>query len=237
MADNLGSTPRDLGNRCTPMLVMGDSREAASLSSDCTPQLVLNTTSNVEPPEPEVTDNASGAGNFKLSESSVTDVRSEHRTVRLYTGKKTLKKRKVGSRRKWTNKDYEIAVECRFRVEAEGIHHQIGRNVHECWKEKNMFDIEENILMNQIRTIIKKGWLTDIELETIKRRVESELMNQNGNLEMEVIRTIDERDENGDQEAIRITEAEIPQENQQELQPAENEMDRTEEVPNEEQEY
>ena len=52
MADNCGSTERGLGNRCTPMLVIGDSREATT-SSDCTPQLVLTTAfSNVEPSEP-----------------------------------------------------------------------------------------------------------------------------------------------------------------------------------------
>ena len=92
MANNFGSTQRGLGDRCIPMLDVDYSREAASASSDCTPQLVLTTTSNVEPPEPEGADNTSGNGNAELSESSESTARPKKCTVRLYTGKKTPKK-------------------------------------------------------------------------------------------------------------------------------------------------
>ena len=201
MAENLGSTQRGLGNRCTPMLTMGDSREAAITSSDCTPQLELITTSNVEPPVSEVTDNTSDTGNAELSESSV-NIRPKKSKVRLYTGKKTPNKRKEGTRRKWTKEEYEVAVKCKLRVEAEGIDRGVGSKVHEYWEEKNMFDIEEKILMNQIRTIIKKGWLTKVEIETIKRRVESQLANQDENVDVDDLEVRDERSETNSHERV-----------------------------------
>ena len=160
MANNLGSTQRGLGNRCTPMLVMGDSREAAVISSDCTPQLVLTTASNVEPTGPEVTGNTSGVRNVKLPKQR-----------KLYTRKKGQGNRNDGTRRKWTKEDYVMAMECKFRAENVGITWGLGRKVHEYWNQKGMFEIEEKILMNQIRAIVSKGWLTQLEMETIKRNV------------------------------------------------------------------
>jgi hypothetical protein len=43
------------------------------------------------------------------------------------------------------------------------------------WNNKNMFEIDQNTLMGQIRTVLSKGWLTPVELETIRRKVEKEM--------------------------------------------------------------
>ena len=42
------------------------------------------------------------------------------------------------------------------------------------WMEKNMFEITEKNLINQIRAIIRKGLLTEVQIESIRRNVEKE---------------------------------------------------------------
>ena len=37
-----------------------------------------------------------------------------------------------------------------------------------------MWGIDENNVMNQIRMIKSKGWVPDVELETIRRKIENE---------------------------------------------------------------
>ena len=39
------------------------------------------------------------------------------------------------------------------------------------WMEKNMFEITEKNLINQIRAIIRKGLLTEVQIESIRRNV------------------------------------------------------------------
>ena len=38
------------------------------------------------------------------------------------------------------------------------------------WREKGLFDASEQRLSDQVRKIIKKGWLTELQLEEIRRR-------------------------------------------------------------------
>ena len=42
------------------------------------------------------------------------------------------------------------------------------------WIGKGMRETDESNVMNQIRMIKPKGWVTDVELETIKRKIENE---------------------------------------------------------------
>ena len=42
------------------------------------------------------------------------------------------------------------------------------------WIEKGMWEIDEKNLMNQIRMIKSKGWVTNTEIETIRRKIENE---------------------------------------------------------------
>ena len=41
------------------------------------------------------------------------------------------------------------------------------------WIEKRMWEIDENNLMNQIRMIKSKGWVTNTQIETIRRKIDS----------------------------------------------------------------
>ena len=46
----------------------------------------------------------------------------------------------------------------------------IGKIVHDLWIEKGMWEIDEKILMNQIRMIKSKGRV--MKVETIRRKIE-----------------------------------------------------------------
>ena len=50
----------------------------------------------------------------------------------------------------------------------------IRKTVHDLWKEKGMWEIDEKYLMTEIRMIKSKGWVTNIELirEKYKMKVE-----------------------------------------------------------------
>ena len=41
------------------------------------------------------------------------------------------------------------------------------------WIEKRMWEIDEKNLMNQIRMIKSKGWVTNTQIETIRRKLDS----------------------------------------------------------------
>ena len=43
--------------------------------------------------------------------------------------------------------------------------------MHNLRIEKAMWEIDEKNLMSQIRTIKSKGWVTNIEIETIRRKL------------------------------------------------------------------
>ena len=60
-----------------------------------------------------------------------------------------------------------------IRAEADGGR-GVGERVLRHWEEKEMFEINQNNLMNQIRMIRKKGWLTNVEIEEIRRKVGSD---------------------------------------------------------------
>ena len=46
--------------------------------------------------------------------------------------------------------------------------------MHAIWRDKGMFNITEQKLMDQQSHIRKKQWLTNLELEEIQRRIEDE---------------------------------------------------------------
>ena len=67
-----------------------------------------------------------------------------------------------------------MAIKCNIRAENDGIMRGLGKKVHGYWTEKNMFEISEKNLINQIRTIMSKRWLIEVEIETVNRKVKSE---------------------------------------------------------------
>ena len=46
--------------------------------------------------------------------------------------------------------------------------------MHDLWIGKGMWEIDEKNLMNQMRMIKSKGWVTNREIETIRRKIENE---------------------------------------------------------------
>ena len=92
------------------------------------------------------------------------------RKINYYTGKKPSK-RSDGQRRKWSKEEYKFAVECKLRAEMDGYTRGVGKIALQYWEQGEMFELTENKLMNQIRTILSKGWLTPVELESIKRKI------------------------------------------------------------------
>ena len=49
----------------------------------------------------------------------------------------------------------------------------IEKIVHDLCIEKEMWEIDENSQMNQIKMFKSKGWVTNVEIETIKRKTEN----------------------------------------------------------------
>ena len=66
------------------------------------------------------------------------------------------------------------ALECLFRAEEKAVTKGIGKIVLDLRIEKGMWEIDEKNLMNQIRMIKSKAWVTNIEIETIRRKIENE---------------------------------------------------------------
>ena len=59
-----------------------------------------------------------------------------------------------------------------IRAEKKGVKKGIGKIAHDLQIEKGMSEIDEKNLMNQTRMIKSKGWVTNIEIETIRRKKE-----------------------------------------------------------------
>ena len=66
------------------------------------------------------------------------------------------------------------ALKCLLRAEEKGVKKEIGKIVHDLWIEKGMWKTDEKNLMNQVRMIKSKGWVTNIEIETIRRKIEND---------------------------------------------------------------
>ena len=76
--------------------------------------------------------------------------------------------------RKWEKSEYMNALECLLRAEKKEVKKEIGKTVHDLWLEKGMWEIDEKNLMNQTRMIKSKGWVTNTEIEAIRRKIENE---------------------------------------------------------------
>ena len=71
------------------------------------------------------------------------------------------------TRRKYARDDNRAIMECYYRSKPESRGYR--KRMHTIWKERDMFDISEQRLVDQARTIIKKEWFTSEELDEIKR--------------------------------------------------------------------
>ena len=108
---------------------------------------------------------------------------------------------------KW-NKELNIAVmECYFLSKPTD---EIGRLVrgyrrrmHNIWKERELQTVTEQRLCDQARAIRKNEWLTAVEMEEIRRRLEGDGDNGEGNDSSTQVREI-EIQEHGQVEEISV---------------------------------
>ena len=74
--------------------------------------------------------------------------------------------------KKWTQEENWIVMECYYRSKPKINGYR--QPMHAIWRDKCMFNITEQRLMDQQSQIRKKQWLTNSELEVIQRRIEDE---------------------------------------------------------------
>ena len=152
---------------------------------------------------------------LQATTSGVGVSKSPRKTTTIYTRRKTKTRTTKNPRRKWEKSEYMNALECLLRAEEKGVKKGIGKIVHDLWIEMGMWETDEKNLMNQIRMIKSKGWVTNIEIETIRRKIENEGRDEvNEGTIKESDNTADFYDEKGDinhadsanEEPIRIAE-------------------------------
>ena len=96
------------------------------------------------------------------------------KTTNIFTRRKTKTRTSKNPRRKWEKSEYMNALKCLLRAEEKGVKKEIGKIVHDLWIEKGMWENDEKNLMYQERMIKSKGWVTNIEIETIRRKIEND---------------------------------------------------------------
>ena len=87
---------------------------------------------------------------------------------------------KGGRRRKQSQEVNGIVMACYYRSNPEAVGYR--DRVHMIWKEKRMFDVKEQRLLDQKCKIVTKKWFSDLELNEIKEKSMgvTEESNENG---------------------------------------------------------
>ena len=144
---NYGSQNEGLGNRCTLIPSMGDSREAALIqSSDCTPRQRL-TTAFIEPNQ--------------STESDRDPIKKQSRPC---------DKSKSARRRTWSKEENILLWRCYLISDPKKRGYR--KRFHQLWLENGGSDVTEQRICDQRSQIQKKGWLTSVEMEVIQREIE-----------------------------------------------------------------
>ena len=66
------------------------------------------------------------------------------------------------TRRKWSHKENRVVMECFYKSNPKKIGYR--KRMHNFWIEEGMFVITEQRLVDQKSQIIKKKWLSELEL-------------------------------------------------------------------------
>ena len=90
----------------------------------------------------------------------------------------------VTARMKWNKEVNKVVMECFYRTkpfdeERKSVRGYRQRMFRE-WRDKGLFESTEKRVCDQARAIRKNGWLSQLELETIKRQVEDEFQSEFG---------------------------------------------------------
>ena len=143
---NNGLINEGLGNRCTPIPSMEDSREATT-SSDCTPQQRLTTAFD----EPNL-----------YPESNRDSTAQQSRPCENV---------KTAGRQKWSKEENILLWKCYLLSKPKVRGYR--KRFHNIWLDNGGKDIKEQNLCDQRSQILKKGWLTKVEMEIIERNLTS----------------------------------------------------------------
>ena len=74
--------------------------------------------------------------------------------------------------KKWSREDSQLALHCYFRSNLSQRGYR--KRMIEIWKECASFLITSQRLADQVRTIIKKGWFSDLEILEIHQKMNNE---------------------------------------------------------------
>ena len=72
------------------------------------------------------------------------------------------------TRKTWTKEDNQLALQCYFRTNPSQRGYR--KRMIEIWQEYAKFQTTSQRLADQVRTIIKKGWFSDLELLEIHKK-------------------------------------------------------------------
>ena len=63
-----------------------------------------------------------------------------------------------------------MAVLCKLQAK-EGPNIGYRKRMHQCWKDDGLFELQEQHLEYQVRSILKTGKLSKFEIERLKRQI------------------------------------------------------------------
>ena len=76
------------------------------------------------------------------------------------------------ARRKWSDEDNRIAMMC--YIASEPKQRGYRKRMVKIWEEQGTFRVTEQRLADQVRTIMKFGWMTDAQIEELRKYVNSQ---------------------------------------------------------------
>ena len=77
------------------------------------------------------------------------------------------------TRVKWTKELNKIIMECYYRSEPKK--RRFRKRMYAIWQEKGLFEASEQQVAGQALCIRKNQWLSNLELEEIKRKIDEEM--------------------------------------------------------------
>ena len=78
-------------------------------------------------------------------------------------------------RKTWTREDNQLALQCYFRSNPSQRGYR--KRMIEIWQECAKFQTVSQSLADQVRTIIKKGWFSDLEIVEIHQKTHKQIYN------------------------------------------------------------
>ena len=78
--------------------------------------------------------------------------------------------RTATARMKWSKEDNKMAMLCYFQVK-EGPNIGYRKKMHQYWKDCGLFELEGQHLACQVRSVLKTGKLSKVEIEGLKKQI------------------------------------------------------------------